>query len=93
MLPPLVDTTAPSSRDKWMWALIGLLIVGQIAAIWLLCQNQVSQAQARHAAWRAENVAVAQQDANAGARADTRAANTLLASDSRVPHRTRVQAD
>jgi uncharacterized protein YpmS len=56
-----LTTSAESSRDKWMWALLALLAVGQIVALWMLCQNQVAQAESRHAAMRAENATQAQQ--------------------------------
>ncbi len=53
MLPPLIEKTFASPRDRWLWALIGALVVGQMIAFWMLCQSQVTKAEARHAAARA----------------------------------------
>ena len=58
MLPPLLDKTAGSERDKWLWALIGVLVVGQVIAFWLLCSAQVRKAEVRHAAMQLEKVAL-----------------------------------
>jgi hypothetical protein len=58
MLPPLLDRTHPSPADKWLWALLGFLVVGQLVAIWLLCRQQVEKAEIREAAVRAERVAL-----------------------------------
>jgi uncharacterized protein HemX len=66
-----LTTSAESSRDKWMWALLALLALGQIVAFWMLCQNQVAQAQSRHAAVRAEHAAQAQHFVNASFAVDT----------------------
>lgn len=57
MLPPLLDQSRPSRADKWLWALLGALVVGLTAAIWMLCQQQVDKAQVREAALRVERVA------------------------------------
>lgn len=58
MLPPLLDNSHPSSADRWLWALLGVLVVGQIVAIWMVCQQQVDKAQVREAMARAERVAM-----------------------------------
>lgn len=57
MLPPLLDPSRPSPADKWLWGLLGALVAGQVAAIWMLCQQQVDKAQVREAALRVERVA------------------------------------
>ena len=57
MLPPLLDKSHPSPADKWLWALLGALVLGQIVAIWMLCQQQVDNAQARAAVLRVERFA------------------------------------
>lgn len=58
MLPPLLDRTHPSPADKWLWALLGALVIGQVVAMWLLCAEQVAKARNREAAVRAERVAL-----------------------------------
>jgi hypothetical protein len=58
MLPPLLDKSQPSRADKWLWALLGALVVGQVVAIWMLCQQQVDKAQVREAALRVERLAM-----------------------------------
>lgn len=57
MLPPLLDKSRPSPADKWLWAVLGALVVGQVVAVWMLCQQQVDKAQVREAALRIERVA------------------------------------
>ena len=52
MLPPLLDKTQPSPADKWLWALLGFLVVGQVVALWMLCSQQVQKAEAREAVLR-----------------------------------------
>lgn len=46
-------------RDRLLWLLISGLAIGLFVAFWALCQSQVDKAQARHAALRAERVAMA----------------------------------
>lgn len=57
MLPPVLDHPQPSAADRWLWALLGALVVGQIVAFWLLCRQQVEKAEVREAMLRAERVA------------------------------------
>lgn len=57
MLPPLLDKTQPTPADRWLWALLGVLVAGLLAAFWMLCQQQVDKAQVREAALHAERVA------------------------------------
>jgi hypothetical protein len=58
MLPPLLDRTQPSAADKWLWALLGFLVVGQVVALWMLCSQQVQKAEIREAQLRAERIAL-----------------------------------
>lgn len=58
MLPPLLDRTQPSPADKWLWALLGFLVVGQVVALWMLCAQQVSKAEAREAELRVARIAM-----------------------------------
>jgi hypothetical protein len=58
MLPPLLDKTQPSPADKWLWALLGFLVVGQVVALWMLCSQQVRKAEAREADLRVARLAM-----------------------------------
>lgn len=58
MLPPLLDQTQPSPADKWLWALLGFLVVGQVVAFWMLCSQQVQKAESRDAAVRVARMAM-----------------------------------
>ena len=58
MLPPLIDRTQHSPADKWLWALLGFMVVGQLVALWMLCSQQVEKAEIRVAAARAERIAM-----------------------------------
>jgi hypothetical protein len=58
MLPPLLDKSRTTTADKWLWALLGLLVVGQIVALWMLCRQQVEKAELREAQVRMERLAL-----------------------------------
>lgn len=58
MLPPLIDKSQPSPADRWLWALLGVLVVGQLVALWLVCRQQVERQTVREAQARAERVAM-----------------------------------
>ena len=58
MLPPLLDRNQPHPADKWLWAVLIAMVVGQLFAFWMLCQDQVRKAEMRDAQVRAERVAV-----------------------------------
>ena len=58
MLPPLIDKMHPSPADKWLWALLGVLVAGQVVALWLLCQQAVDRALVREAALQAQRLAL-----------------------------------
>ena len=57
MLPSITSSSAPSTRDKMLWAALAALVVVQIAAFWMLCNDQVSKAQVREAAVKAQRTA------------------------------------
>lgn len=76
MLPPLLDNSQPSPADKWLWALLGALVVGQVVALWLLCSRQVEKAEVREAALRAQRVAMTDECAPRNGRATCMPANT-----------------
>lgn len=59
MLPPLLDRNTLPHADKWLWALLGALVVGQLVAMWMLCRQQVDKAEARSASAQLERVALA----------------------------------
>ncbi len=59
MLPPVIRRIADAPRDKLLWTLIGVLLVGQIVAFWMLCLQQVRKAEVRHATIQIERMAVA----------------------------------
>lgn len=52
MLPPLLDKTRPHPADPWLWALMAVLVVGQVVAFWMVCSSQVERQQVREAALR-----------------------------------------
>jgi len=76
MLPPLLDNAHRSPADKWLWALLGALVIGQIVALWLLCRQQVDKAQVREATLRAERIALIDACAPRNGRATCLPANT-----------------
>ena len=58
MLPPLLDRNRPHPADKWLWAMLIAMVIGQLFAFWMLCQDQVRKAEVRDAQVRAQNVAL-----------------------------------
>jgi hypothetical protein len=50
---------AATTREKMFWGSVTVLAVGQLAALWMLCNHQVRQAQARAATVQVERLAVA----------------------------------
>ena len=59
MLPRLLADPDRPDLDRWLWLLMGALVVAQIAAMWMLCQSQVERAQARESSLHAERLALA----------------------------------
>ena len=51
--------TAPWPREKMFWALVAALALGQLVALWMLCNYQVRSAQARNETLQAERMALA----------------------------------
>jgi hypothetical protein len=58
-MPLRISAKNATSREKIFWAFIGMLAVGQLIAIWMLCSHQVSLAQARQATAQVERMALA----------------------------------
>lgn len=83
MLPPLLDKTRTSPADKWLWALLGFLVVGQVVALWMLCSQQVQKAEIRDAEVRLARAALRDECAPRNGQA------TCLAADAQA----RRQAD
>ena len=50
---------AETSPGKLFWLIVVAVMLGQIAAFWMLCTQQVRNAQARDAAWQVERMAMA----------------------------------
>lgn len=46
-------------RDQAFWLGAAILVLGQLAAFWLLCSEQVRKAQVRNAAMQVERLALA----------------------------------
>ena len=84
MLPPLLDKTQPSPADKWLWALLGFLVVGQVVALWLLCSQQVEKAEAREAGLRMARIAMHDDCAPRGGRATCMAPDAQARRDADV---------
>jgi hypothetical protein len=75
MLPPLLDKSRTTTADKWLWALLGLLVVGQVVALWMLCRQQVEKAELREAQVRMERLALRDECAPKNGRATCMPAN------------------
>ena len=50
MATPQERTLEETSRGKLVWLFLGVLVIAQIIAFWMLCSEQVQNAQARHVA-------------------------------------------
>jgi hypothetical protein len=59
MLPDLLAKSAPTSPGKLFWSIIVALMLGQIAAFWMLCNYQVKKAEVRDATLKVERMAMA----------------------------------
>lgn len=59
MYPGLPFTPTETPRAKMLWAVLGALIVGQLAALWLVCSHQVRQAEARQTQITVQQMALA----------------------------------
>jgi hypothetical protein len=59
LLDRFLDPQTRLPRHKGVWAVLGALIAIQLVALWLLCNQQVHRAQARHAEQAEQQVALA----------------------------------
>jgi hypothetical protein len=59
MLPLLVDLRASAPRDRFLWAVLSVLALGLLVAIWMVCAHQVRKAQMRDVSLEVQRVAVA----------------------------------
>ena len=59
MQPQALAKRADRSPGKLFWLIVVAVMLGQIVAFWMLCTQQVRQAQARDAAWQVERTAMA----------------------------------
>jgi hypothetical protein len=59
MLSGLLDPATQTPRSRMLWAVLGALIAGQLAALWLLCSQQVRQAEARQTERHVQQLALA----------------------------------
>ncbi len=59
MLTDLLAKSAPTSPGKLFWLVIVALMLGQIAAFWMLCTQQVRKAEVRDATLKVERMAMA----------------------------------
>jgi hypothetical protein len=58
MFARLLHPSADITRDKLFWLIASVMVVGQLAALWMLCSYQVRQAELRHATVQVERLAV-----------------------------------
>jgi hypothetical protein len=59
MLPHLLEKRAGAPRDRFLWAVLVALALGQLVAIGMLCAHQVRKAQMRDVSLEVQRVAVA----------------------------------
>lgn len=59
MLPHPLAKSAQTSPGKLFWSIIVVLMLGQIAAFWMLCTHQVRKAEVRDATLKVERMAMA----------------------------------
>lgn len=57
MLPQIFEKFADFVRGNLLWVALSLLVVAQLAAFWMVCSQQVQQAQARVATIHAQRAA------------------------------------
>ena len=58
-LHQLLEKRTGAQRDRFLWAVLVALALGQVAAIWMLCAHQVRKAQMRDVSLEVQRVAVA----------------------------------
>jgi hypothetical protein len=59
-LPHLLEKRAGAPRDRFLWAVLVALAVGQLVAIWMLCAHQVRKGQMRDVSLQVQRVAIAE---------------------------------
>jgi hypothetical protein len=59
MLPHMLEKRAAAPRDRFLWAVLAALALGQLVAFWMLCAHQVRKAQMRDVSLEVQRVAVA----------------------------------
>ena len=59
MLSQLLEKGANLSRGQLLWAILSVLVVGQLVAFWMLCNHQLHRAQVRDATVQVQRVALA----------------------------------
>ena len=59
MQPRTLAKRADTSPGKLFWLIVARVMLAQIVAFWMLCNQQVRKAQARDAAWQVERTAMA----------------------------------
>lgn len=58
MWSQLIDPTADKLRAKLFWAVIGVVLLGQLVAIYMLCSQQVRNAHVRETAIQVQRTAI-----------------------------------
>ena len=59
MLSQLLEKVTNLSRGQWLWALLPVLVLGQLVAFWMLCSHQVQRAHERDASVQVQRMALA----------------------------------
>ncbi|MEO7391711.1 MAG: hypothetical protein ABIU58_06025 [Ramlibacter sp.] len=57
MLSLMLEKTTGLTRGNLLWIALSFLVVAQLAAFWILCSQQVKQAELRVATLQAQRVA------------------------------------
>lgn len=59
MRPHTIENHAGARREKLLWSLLAALVVGQLAALWMICSYQVRRAEMRDVSLQVQRVALA----------------------------------
>lgn len=57
MLSRLLDPADGAPRNRALWLVLAAVVATQLLALFLLCSHQVRKAEARRAAWQAQQMA------------------------------------
>ena len=57
MATPLEQILEDASHGKLFWLFLGVLVVAQVIAFWMLCSQQVRNAEVRHVAAQQQRTA------------------------------------